>query len=232
MRIRILQEIAGFMLASAAVAAAILIRWLLDPVLGHELGLITLYAAVALTVWFAGLRYSIFATLAGYVVAALLFIDPRGHIVLDTPTTFVGFVLYLLSCGFIIVFGERFRRAERKRREADEQLQLSLGAGRIGTIDWDLRSGKIQASPEARRIFGTSQLGDFEQGLSLVHPEDRGRVRAAIEKSVVDGVPFAAEGRYIRPSDGEVLRLIGHGVVRLDRHGKPNRIIAAVTDQT
>ncbi len=40
--------------ATAALVLAVLIRWLLDPVLGNALPLATLFAAVAVSVWAAG----------------------------------------------------------------------------------------------------------------------------------------------------------------------------------
>ena len=38
----------------AAVAGAIILRWLLDPILGDTLPLVTLFGAVALAVWLGG----------------------------------------------------------------------------------------------------------------------------------------------------------------------------------
>jgi PAS domain S-box-containing protein len=231
MKIKVFQEITGLTIAIASVAAAILLRSLLDPILDDQLALITLYGAVAITVWFAGLRYAVLTTLAGYVLANYLFIQPRGSFHIGSSASLVGFALYMVSCSLIIFFGERTNRAERRRHETDEQLQLALGAGQIGTWDWDLRTGKIQASPEARRMLGTSHFGSIEEGLASVHPEDRPAIEAALERAIVDGKPFAAEARYTRP-DGVVLRLSGHGVVRVDRQGRPIRIVAATIDQT
>ncbi|HET7499237.1 MAG TPA: ATP-binding protein [Candidatus Eisenbacteria bacterium] len=231
MKAKVFQEITGLTIAIASVAAAILLRSLLDPILDDKLALITLYGAVAITVWFAGLRYAVITTLAGYVLANDLFIQPRGSFHIGDPASLVGFTLYLVSCSLIIFFGERANRAERQRHDTDEQLQLALGAGQIGTWDWDLRTGKIHASPEARRMLGTSRFGSIEEGLASVHPEDRPAIQAALERAIVNGKPFAAEARYTRP-DGVVLRLSGHGVVRVDRQGRPIRIVAATIDQT
>ncbi|HTM00190.1 MAG TPA: ATP-binding protein [Candidatus Omnitrophota bacterium] len=231
MKAKVFQEITGLTIAIASIAAAILLRSLLDPILDGQLALITTYGAVAITVWFAGLRYAVFTTLVGYALVNYLFMEPRGTFHFGDPASVVGFALYLVSCSLIIFFGERANRAERRRHEADEQLQLALGAGQIGTWDWDLRTGKIHASPEARRMLGTSHFGSLEEGLASVHPEDRPAIEAALERAIVDGKPFAAEARYTRP-DGVVLRLSGHGVVRVDRHGRPVRIVAATIDQT
>jgi PAS domain S-box-containing protein len=232
LRVKILDEIVCLLLALTSVAAAILLRSLLDPLLGDTLALATLYGAVAVTAWFAHFRHAVVTAVVGYVAAAYLFIAPRGQIAFLPPENLVGLGLYAISCALIIAFGARMRRAERKRRDSDEQLHLALGAGRIGAVDWDLRTGKIVASPEGRRIVGTSGFARIEEVLAALHPEDRQAFRASIDRAILDGKPFAAVARYTRPSDGVVLRLSGHGVVRVDRQGRPLRIVGAIIDET
>ena len=53
----------------AGLAAAVLLRWLLDPVLGDTLPFITLVAAIGIAVWLGG--YEVFANLAGHVLAGV-----------------------------------------------------------------------------------------------------------------------------------------------------------------
>ena len=106
---KIVHETACLTIALASVGAAILLRSLLDPILGDNLALITLYGAVAIAVWFAGLGYGLLATLVGYAAASYLFIPPRGAFDLTTPAQITGLALYLISCGLILFFGERLR---------------------------------------------------------------------------------------------------------------------------
>ncbi len=229
---KIVHETACLTIALASVGAAILLRSLLDPILGNNLALITLYGAAAISVWFAGLGYGLLATLIGYAVASYLFISPRGALDLTTPAQITGFALYLVSCGLILFFGERLRRVEKQRRVSEEQLQLALGAGTIGTWEWDIRTGRIHASPEGQRILGTTHFETIEDALRAVHPEDQPALRKSLEQGMVDGKPFAAEVRYRRPDDGAELHLSGHGVVRLNRSGEPVRIVVATIDMT
>jgi len=232
LKIKILDEIRGLSLALTAAAAAILLRWLIDPFLGNTLALATLYGAVAITAWFAGFRHAIVTAVLGYLAASYLFIEPRGAIEVSRPATLFGLGLYAVSCTIIIAFGERMHRAERKRHDSDQQLHLALGAGRIGAVDWDLRTGRIAASPEGRRILGTTGFDGMEEVLKTLHPDDRPAFRASLDRAILDGKPFAAQVRYTRPSDGAVLRLSGHGVVRVDRAGRPVRIVGAIIDET
>ena len=52
-----------YLTAFAALCAAIALRWLLDPMMGDTLPLVTLFGAVAATVWVGGYRAAIIVAL-------------------------------------------------------------------------------------------------------------------------------------------------------------------------
>src|SRR5688572_16304450 len=90
-------------------AVAILIRWLLDPLLGGHLHLLTLYGGVAVAVWFGGWRPGVLAAFIGFAAVDYLFMPPRFELKLDS-TVLATFAGYSVSCGLIIFFGELMRR--------------------------------------------------------------------------------------------------------------------------
>jgi PAS domain S-box-containing protein len=93
---------AGYGLSIVALAAAIALRWLLDPVMGDTLPLVTLFGAVAVAVWLSGLAAAVAVTIVGYIIASYLFMPPRGEIGLDILANQVGLAAYL-SCALIII---------------------------------------------------------------------------------------------------------------------------------
>ena len=64
--------------AVAATVPALFVRWLLNPRLDHRLPFITLYGAVAVAVWFGGWRPALLATILGYIVADLAFVETES----------------------------------------------------------------------------------------------------------------------------------------------------------
>src|SRR5581483_4463797 len=142
----------GYLVALAATAAMVLLRGLMDPVMGEYLPLATLYGAVAVAVWFGGYRPGLLATALGYLACDFLFIEPRGTLGFRDLRNLIGLILYLLSCAIIIAFGEAMRaarlRAEASRQDAlARQRQLEQeGAARL-------------AAEEALR----AAVGDLEQ---------------------------------------------------------------------
>ncbi len=109
----------SYLIAAAALALALLVRWAFDPILGDLLPFITLYAAVAVTVWIGGWRPALLVTLLSYVAVAWWFIEPRpdSPVSLSEPRAFVGMILYFATCAIVIMFGDGMRRAQ-KRAEA------------------------------------------------------------------------------------------------------------------
>jgi PAS domain S-box-containing protein len=120
-----LRPFVAYCVALAAVAAAVFVRWMIDPWLGVHLPLVTLFAAVAVAVWFGGYRPALLAMTLGYLVCDYLFIEPRDHIGFVHNRDLIGLAAYLLTCSIIIGFGEAMRlarrRAESAAREAAEQ---------------------------------------------------------------------------------------------------------------
>src|SRR5829696_3242176 len=95
-----------------ALALAVIVRWLLDPILGDALPLVTLFGAVAAAVWLGGYRLALPVTLLGYIACHYLFIPPRGHLDFARVVDVVGLVAYLFTCALIITIGEAARRAQ------------------------------------------------------------------------------------------------------------------------
>ena len=107
-----------YAIALLSVAAAVLLRWILIPVLGDNFPFITLYGAVAIAVWYGRWRPAAVASLMGYVAARYLCFTPTESTAVSVFGEIVGLIAYGLSCGLIIYFGERTQTA------SDQLLQL------------------------------------------------------------------------------------------------------------
>ncbi|MEO5619138.1 MAG: DUF4118 domain-containing protein, partial [Candidatus Eisenbacteria bacterium] len=114
-------ESRGYLIAVISTAAAILLRWLLDPWLGDRQPLVPLLGAVAAAAVFGGYRPALIATVLGFLAADYLFYEPRHTFV--HPRDYFDFGLYLITCVVIIVLSEGLRRARRLATERSELLR-------------------------------------------------------------------------------------------------------------
>jgi PAS domain S-box-containing protein len=94
------------------------------------------------------------------------------------------------------------RLAQASLAEVDARLEEGEALAHIGSWLWDLRTGAVQWSAEFHRIHGVDPLdfnGTFESYMELLHPDDRGPVRAAMVESANSGRPFNGEYRLDHP---------------------------------
>lgn len=64
--------------------------------------------------------------------------------------------------------------AEQRVRRSEERLRLALEIGRLGVIEWDGASRRLEATGHVAEIIGTEGVGDAPERLaSRIHPGDR-----------------------------------------------------------
>src|SRR6478609_2004401 len=89
--------------------------------------------------------------------------------------------------------------------EPSEWLRRALAAGRLGTWEWDVPSGRVTWSREVLSIFGIAEFaGTFDAWGKLVHPADAELVHETLERTLKDrsSSEFNIAHRSIRP-DGK-----------------------------
>ena len=182
----------AYALAIGAVAAALLIRWLLDPLIGDELPLVTLFGAVAAAVWVGGLRPAILVVILGYVACAYLFIQPRGQLGLNQLGHVVGLVAYLFTCSLIIGFGEATRSARIRASEQRELLRVTFGSIGDAVITTNIDARVTSLNTVAESLTGWTQPDAVGQPLDsvfrIINEGTRRPVANPATKAVREGI--------------------------------------------
>ncbi|MDX1615295.1 MAG: GAF domain-containing protein, partial [Candidatus Promineifilaceae bacterium] len=115
---------------------------------------------------------------------------------------------------------ERQRAMEQLRRE-EMLLAQAERIAHLGSWQWDLRSSSVTWSEELCRIYGLEPAqaeSSFTAFLERIHPEERQRIREAIEDSVRHKRSFQFHHRIVRPN-GQIRVLFGQGRPELDDDG-------------
>lgn len=132
------------------------------------------------------------------------------------------------------------RVAERERwaqavHERSEQLAQAQRVARLGSWDWDVRSGKITWSEEMYRIVGAAPYSfepSFEEGLKYFHPDDRDRVLQVLrEQAMTERKPYELYYRIVRP-DGSVRHIHSRSHPQVDETGAMVRLTGTWQDVT
>jgi PAS domain S-box-containing protein len=124
--------------------------------------------------------------------------------------------------------------AEESLRASEERLRLAQQAARIGTFEWNLRTGANTWTPELEAIYGlpTGGFGGTQSAFeNLVHPDDRAAVIKLTAESMKTGQPSNGEWRVVW-SDGTVRWIAGRWQVFMSESGKPSRVVGVNIDVT
>jgi PAS domain S-box-containing protein len=115
-------------------------------------------------------------------------------------------------------------------REAGERLQDALSVGRMVVWDYELATGRVTRSDNARELlgFGTGGLDDL---FDVIHPDDLTEVRARLERAAKGEEEYECEFRVCGPG-GEIQRFYDRARVRRDAAGRPTHLTGICVDVT
>jgi two-component system cell cycle sensor histidine kinase/response regulator CckA len=163
----------GTALASVAVATAL--RWLLHPVLGPRLQLLTYFGAVIVTATVGGIRPTVLTLVLSAFLAEYLFVVPGGGFNLSDPIAMTGLSLFAVigvAAGWLgearlrALAGAQQEAAESRRQEAavrqllaearaaEDRFHAAVEASPNGMVMVDERGRIVLANREVERIFG------------------------------------------------------------------------------
>ncbi len=116
--------------------------------------------------------------------------------------------------------GER-RRAEEALRNSQERLNLALKSSKAGTWDRDVAADKATWDEHLHALFGLVHgtfSGKLEDFLSMVHPDDRERVRGELTAAIDGEGDYDTTYRVVWP-DSSVHFIADRGRGRKAREG-------------
>jgi PAS domain S-box-containing protein len=118
--------------------------------------------------------------------------------------------------------------------DRDARLRFTLSASGTGTWEWDLVADRMEWSPEVialHDLAGEAAPPGLGAWLELIHPDDRGVVRAAIRHAIGSGEIYDIEFRVVR-EDGTVRWAHSVGRMIKGADGHPARMLGTTRDIT
>jgi PAS domain S-box-containing protein len=233
----VLTALKKFLLGFVAVGLAVLLRWLLDPLLGDALPLVTLFGAVAAAAWVGGFRVAIPASLFGYAACHYLFIPPRGNFDLGRVDNQVGFVAYLFTCGLIITVAEIARVAQARATERREIFRITLRSIGDAVITTDINGGITYINEVAESLTGWSlqeALGEpLERVFHIVNEATRQPVENPATRALREGVVVGlANHTVLIKKDGAECPIDDSAAPIRDEHGHVSGCVLIFRDVT
>lgn len=127
------------------------------------------------------------------------------------------------------------------RKQIDDALRTSQAflakaqrLARLGSWDWDVINDIDVWSEETYRICGLENQEikpSYEKFLEFIHPEDRRKVRKAVQETLNTGKPYSIDHRILR-RDGTIRMVHEEGEATFDERGRPSRMFGTMLDVT
>ncbi len=215
-----------FAVTTAIIAAAVLLRWLLTPWMGSAFPLATMFAAVALAVWYGGWLPALYTAIAGYIICDWLFIPGIGLFGRgDVRAEAIGLSVYFGSCVSIMALGHAMRVAQASLEAGHRDLSStnlaltsrieahSLLASIVASSDDAIISKTLEGiitswNAGAERLFGYTAAEAIGQSIMLIVPPERRDEELSILDRIghgqrvehLDVVRVAKDGRRVAVS--------------------------------
>ena len=183
---------AGYLVAILATVAAVLLRLTLNPWIGTSVPFSTMYAAIALAVWYGGYRSGLLAAVLGYLASNYFFMQPRGSFAIQNFSDHVILGLYLLTCAVIIGLGEAARLARHRAQEGRDRLHTtlaSIGDAVIAT-DTEGRITMMNAVGESLTLWKQEQATGqpLDAVFRIVNEQTRKAVENPVTRALREGI--------------------------------------------
>jgi PAS domain S-box-containing protein len=122
------------------------------------------------------------------------------------------------------------KRAEHALRQSEQRLEMALHSARMVAFVWDPIADQMDFSGDFAAIYGRPPFTRAEDGFGLIHPDDRARHRATVEKAVREGGAYVIEFRIVRPDNGAVVWIEDRSNVILDDTGRVKLVAGTAVD--
>ena len=147
----------AYLLGLGVTGVAVLVRWLLDPWLGPNLALVTVFGAVAIAVWYGGYGPALLAAVVGYIACDYLFIPTGGPSGVVDAGRVIGFLIFLLAASAIIGSGQALRVARASAAERGDLLRTTLASIGDGVITTDSETRITHMNGVAEALTGWTE---------------------------------------------------------------------------
>lgn len=115
-----------------------------------------------------------------------------------------------------------------------KRLEIAKNSAEIGVWEYDIDNQSLIWDENMYQIYGIKE-GEFEHAYEAwstrLHPDDKERAEAEIEKAIENHSRFDTEFRIVK-SDGSIAFIEAHAIFESNDNGKPKKLIGTNQDIT
>lgn len=248
----------GWLVAVAAPAIALVLRLLLDPLLGDFIPYAPFFVAVIVAAWAGGLRAALLATAFGFLASWFFFVPPRNSFDWPSGPHLIGLAMYVVGGVTIAAIGHAMHTAQRRyedllnerrpvslltRAHVDQMVQkrgpsdaLVLGFVvtaaliAIGGLLGHLNTGRL-VEDRGLVLRTYEALREVEALLSTVRDAETAQRGYLLTSDPAYLQPWEGVGARVRQHFDRVTTALGDDAQRLQRIANLHRLVDAKLDE-
>jgi PAS domain S-box-containing protein len=200
--------IQSYLLSAICVALAFLLRLGLDPLWKDRLPYIPAFLAVFVVTQFTDAGPSVFAIVAGFLLADWFFVPPRHSLLISDPFNQFNAVFYFVICSVVLFFSVRARRAlarEQAARAALGRLAAIIESSDDAIVAKSLDGKIVSWNAGAHKIYGYTEAEAVGQPIALIEAPGSGSEFEPLLERVGRGEHVTHFETTRRRKDGEVV---------------------------
>ena len=151
-----------------------------------------------------------------------IYVSSAANVIRNTQDKIIGYVAVNRDISLQKQAEQKLLKNEQDLQRTQDQLELSINAGKIGLWRWDVKNDVLNWSKEQKIIYGlepSDELINVAQYKALVIPEDWEQLN-----KVLGSATMAAEQEYdfriIRKNDGELRWIKSRAKNIVNEHGE------------
>jgi signal transduction histidine kinase len=207
-----------YTVAIAAAVFAVLLRWCLEPVLGHVAFYATVYMAVTFCALLCGLAPAILSCFIGFLGIFYWFVDPRHSLVVARPQLHAVIGFFLVSA-VLIWLGEANRRKQLRLNDAVVALTAE-------TSERKRAEAKLQCAHDELELRVAERTAALSEALAELESEVKGRKeteeqlrRLSLRLMTLQDEERRRIARDLHDTTGQTLAALKMTLALLDRVG-------------
>jgi PAS domain S-box-containing protein len=200
--------IRSYLQAAICVALALLLRLALDPLWKDRLPYVPAFLAVFVVTQFADVGPSVFAIVAGFLLADWFFVPPRHSLLISDPFNRFNAVFYFVICSVVLFFSVRARRAlarEQAARAALGRLAAIIESSDDAIVGKSLEGKIMSWNAGAHDVYGYTEAEALGQPIALIDVPGAGNEFASLLERVGRGDHVTHFETTRRRKDGAVV---------------------------
>src|SRR4051794_10070060 len=114
-------RVRAYLMATAVLAAALVLQWIFRPVVGHRVPFLFFFPALAIAAMWSGWRPALIV-LAGGLINAMFWVEPVGRFEMQSRADLAVLAGFVIGGGVMLLIGARLNRMRVRAIEAEQIL--------------------------------------------------------------------------------------------------------------